>query len=155
LALDAATYLWEQEINILYSNFYEETLKNLNGKDKLNTVLNVFIDIYLNYPETMSFLENFDNYIIKENISQEQLENYEKSIIDTKSIICSALNEGKKDGSINKDLNNDLFYITITHSLMSLSQKLILRGSILKSDKQISGDKQIKLLIDMAMNYIK
>jgi AcrR family transcriptional regulator len=154
LAIAAATTLWTEKISILYNVFYEPDFMKLNGEDRVRTILNLFINIYQNCPEFISFLEHFDNYIVKESLPLESLENYEKIIIDTKLIIFSAIDQGKKDGSIKANIDNDTFYITITHSLMSLCQKLILRGTILKSDKDIQGDTQLRLLIDMAMSYL-
>jgi hypothetical protein len=66
-----------------------------------------------------------------------------------------AISKGKEEGSIKDSIDTEIFYITITHSLMSLSQKLILRGKVLNSDNLIKGDDQIGLLIDMAVNYLK
>lgn len=154
LAIAAATTLWEEKISLLYNKFYEPAFMELNGADRVRTILNLFISVYERYPEFISFLEHFDNYIVKESIQIENLESYEKIIIETKSAIFDAIDQGKKDGSIKSNIDNDVFYITITHSLMSLCQKLILRGTILKSDKDIQGDTQLKLLIDMAMGYL-
>jgi len=100
-------------------------------------------------------LEQFDNYVVEEQIGVEQLENYEKNIIDLKEITFGAMERGKKDGSIKMDIDNNIFYTTIAHSMMSLSQKLILRGNILKSDSEVNGKKQLALLIEMAEGYIK
>lgn len=154
LAIAAATTLWKDEISILYSKFYEPTFMELTGAHRVRLILNLFINIYKDYPEFISFLEHFDNYIVKESIPLESLESYEKIIIDTKIIMFDALDQGKKDGSIKANVDNNIFYITITHSLMSLCQKLILRGTILRSDRDIQGDTQLRLLIDMAMCYL-
>jgi len=154
LVIAAATTLWEEKISILFNKFDEPTFMELNGADRVRTILNIFVSVYQKYPEFISFLEHFDNYIIKESIPLENLENYEIIIMDTKSAIFHAIDKGKKDGSIKSNMDNDAFYITITHSLMSLSQKLILRGNILRSDSDIKGDTQLKLLIDMAMLYL-
>ena len=154
LVIAAATTLWEEKISILFNKFDEPTFMELNGADRVRTILNIFVSVYQKYPEFISFLEHFDNYIIKESIPLENLENYEIIIMDTKLAIFHAIDKGKKDGSIKSNMDNDAFYITITHSLMSLSQKLILRGNILRSDSDIKGDTQLKLLIDMAMLYL-
>jgi AcrR family transcriptional regulator len=154
LVIAAAATLWEEKISILYDKFSKPSFVKLNGADRVRVILNLFIDVYQKYPEFISFLEHFDNYIVKESISLENLVSYEKIIIDTKSATFDAIEWGKKDGSIKSNIDNDAFYITITHSLMSLSQKLILRGTILRSDKDIQGDTQLKILIDMAMTYL-
>ncbi|MBU3110132.1 TetR/AcrR family transcriptional regulator [Clostridium lacusfryxellense] len=154
IVIAAAAILWEEKISILYNKFSEATFMTINGADRVREILNLFIEVYQKYPEFISFLEHFDNYIVKESISIEDLMSYENIIIDTKSAIFHAIDQGKKDGSIKNAIDNDSFYITITHSLMSLCQKLILRGTILKSDRNIPGETQLKILIDMAMLYL-
>ena len=154
LVMASATALWEQKISILYSKLYEPAFMEQNGAERVRIILSLFIDIYQKYPEFISFLEHFDNYIVKESIPLEKLEGYESVIINPKASIFSAIDQGKKDGSIKSNIDNDIFYITITHSLMSLCQKLILRGTILRSDKDVEGETQLKLLIDMAMVYL-
>jgi AcrR family transcriptional regulator len=154
IVIATAIWIWEKEISLLKGQFYEKTYMELNGAKKVRRILSVFTTAYQENPDFIRFLEEFDNYIVKERISTEKLENYEKSIINLKSIMIEALNQGKKDGSIKQTVDNDAFYMTITHSLMSLSQKLALRGYILLNDSEVKGDTQLNLLIDMAMNYI-
>lgn len=154
LVIAAAIWLWDKEISLLKEQFYEKSYIELNGKEKVRRILNVFMTLYHEYPSFISFLEQFDNYIIKEDILPEKLEDYEKSIIDLKSIMLDAIEEGKKDGSIKYEVDNESFYMTITHSLMSLIQKLILRGNILAIDSKVNGSTQLKCLTDMAIDYI-
>lgn len=154
LVIDSGIWLWEKEISLLKNMFYEKDYLELNGVDKVRSILGVFTIMYHEHPEFISFLEQFDNYIAKESVDIEKLANYEKSIINLKSIMIEALDEGKMDGSIKNTIDNDAFYFTITHSLMSLTQKLTIRGYILSNDSAIEGDTQLNLLIDMAMNYI-
>ncbi|GLC30037.1 TetR/AcrR family transcriptional regulator [Clostridium omnivorum] len=155
LAVEVAIKFWDMEINSIYTEFDKDNINNLIGIEKLKTILNVFVNLYNNHKDFVRFLEEFDNYVIKEQIPSEKLENYEKSIINLKNIIFEALEEGKVDGSIRSDIDNEVFYITVSHSLMTLAQKLILRGNILKSDSDVSGESQINLIIDMAVNYIQ
>lgn len=154
LAIETGVYLWKHEINTLYKDFYDYSQGDLNGRDNLKNALNIFLKIYLEHPEILGLLEHFDNYIVKEDIPISKLANYENSIFDMKFIIIDAIEQGQKDGSLKNNIDATLFYITLTHSLISLSQKLILRGAILKSDSEITGVEQLELIIDMAINYI-
>jgi len=154
LVLESGVYLWKYEISKIYKDFCEGTLTTLNGKDRLKNALNVFMKIYLKQPEILSLLEHFDNYIVKKNISIYKLKNYESNIRIKKFINFLNKLKKKKDGSIRKNVDANLFYITLTHSLISLSQKLVLRGAILKSDQDITGENQLELIINMAIHYI-
>lgn len=155
LAIAAAIWLWDEEMNILNDMFHQADFLELGALERVRRILEVSLDIYHNHQDLLRFLEQFDNYIVKEQIPLEKLENYEKSIIDMKYAMFDAIEHGKKEGSIKDNIDLEIFYITITHSLMSLSQKLILRGKILNSNNKVEGDDQIKLLIDMALSYIK
>lgn len=150
----AATLFWQKEINKYYERYNNEDFKKLNGLDKIKNLLYLFLEIYNNEPEFFAFLEQFDNYIKTQHVPKDVLKNYEKNIIGLKDLILVSVEQGKKEGLIRKDLNSIKFYMTITHSLMSLCQKLILRGDILESDNIISDNEQIELLITMSLNYI-
>jgi len=154
LVIEASTWLWEEEMSEIFVGYYKNGFQEESGSGKIRKILSIFIEIYKNYPETLAFLEDFDNYIIKEKIDPERLQNYEKEVIDIKSIMMEAIEEGKRDGSVKPHIGSNEFYITITHTLMSLAQKLIIRGGVLNSGKEIAGEDQIKLLIDMALAYL-
>lgn len=150
----AATLFWQKEINKYYERYNRDEFKNLDGLEKIKSLLYSFLEIYNNEPEFFSFLEQFDNYIKTEHVPIELLKNYEENIIGLKDLILISIEQGKNEGLIKKNLNGNEFYITVTHSLMSLCQKLILRGDILESDNIVSGNAQIELLIKMSLNFI-
>ncbi|VDN48003.1 conserved protein of unknown function [Petrocella atlantisensis] len=155
LVIEAVNWMCKEEMQLMLVPFEDDGYKSMNGFEQVSFILKLFILLYEVYPDFVALLEQFDNYVVEEQIGLEQLENYEKNIIDLKEITFGAMERGKKDGSIKMDIDNNIFYTTITHSLMSLSQKLILRGNILKSDSEVNGKKQLALLIEMAEGYIK
>lgn len=155
LVIEAVNWMCKEEILLMFEPFEGDGYKSMNGFEQISFILKLFILLYEAYPDFVALLEQFDNYVVEEQIGLEQLENYEKNIIDLKEITFGAMARGKKDGSIKMDIDNNIFYTTIAHSLMSLSQKLILRGNILKSDSEVNGKKQLALLIEMAEGFIK
>jgi AcrR family transcriptional regulator len=155
LVIATGTEFWREEIDSLYHNLNSLDFDELNGLEKVNRILNVFLILFQEQSDFIRFIEEFDNYIVKEQIHPDKLQTYEKGIIDLKPVMFEALKQGKKDGSVRKDIDDNKFYVTITHSLMTLCQKLTIRGTILKSDKEIGSEVQIRLLIEMALAYIK
>lgn len=155
LAVEVACRFWQEEISELYKYYTCEEFLNKNGITKVKEILEVFIKLYKEHTEFIRFSDEFDRYVVKEKISKEKLKVYEESIIDLKAIYVNAINAGKNDGTIREDLSSDQFYFSISHALMSLCQKLILRGDVLKSDEYINGQEQIKMIIEMAVKYIK
>lgn len=155
IVIESAIKLWGIEIDIFLDMLIQNDFKILNGLDKVSQLLDIFIEMYINHKEFYRFIEEFDNYVVKEKISPERLESYENSILELMPIMINALESGKKDGSISPSINNEQFYMTITHTLMSLSQKLILRNIIINSDNNFEGKAQLELVKDMALEYIR
>ena len=155
LVIAAGTWLWKEEIADLYRQFCDAGLSRLSGAERIRQLLGGFVGMYREHPGILTFLEHLDNYIVKERLPAEKLAGYKKSIIDIKGLMVGAIKEGIKDGSLREDIDYNEFYITITHGLMSLSQKLLLRGAVLEGDEEVAGERQLKLLIDMAVRYIQ
>jgi AcrR family transcriptional regulator len=155
IVIESAIRFWDIEIDTFYNLFSKKEFKQLNGLDRVSQILNIFIGIYINHNDFLRFIEEFDNYVVKEKIPSQRLSLYEKNILNLMPVMIEALELGKKDGSIDLNINNEQYYMTITHTLMSLSQKLILRNIILNSDNSFEGRAQLELVKDMALKYIK
>lgn len=154
LVIASATWLWDEELSNINALFYKESFSEHKAIDRIRKILTLFLDMYLHHSDILGFLEQFDNYVVKNEISSENLESYETSVISIKKDILQSMAQGKIDGSIKEGIDENLFYITATHSLMSLCQKLILRGKIISKDDEIAGYDQISLLIEMLLSYI-
>jgi AcrR family transcriptional regulator len=154
LVIDAAIKMWEKVINDSYREFKTEEYEKLNGIQAVAKILSVFKDFYKNNKDFIKYIEEFDNYIVKEKVSPEKLEAYENNILNLMPVMFEALEKGKLDKTIKLSVTNEEFYMTITHALMSLCQKLISRNTILHSDDDIAGEAQVNLIIDMAIKYI-
>lgn len=154
LVIAAATLFWKQEIDGLYHRFASGSFVAASGIEQVRIILEGFCHLYKAHPAFLKFLHEFDSYVVKEGIAPDKLSAYETSIINLKGHIGSAFQVGVADGSINPAINYEVFYDTITHTLMSLCQKLLLRGDIISSDKAVDGETQIRMVIDMAINYI-
>lgn len=154
LVIAAATKYWEEEMVCLYATINQELYVKLNGLEKVKCLLGVFVELYKNHKEFIRFIEDFDNYVVREAVPIEKLELYEKNITFLKEFMFLAMEEGKKENLIDEAVNNNEFYISITHALMSLCQKLSIRGEILKCDNEVVGARQIDIISEMAIKFI-
>lgn len=127
---------------------------NRTGFEEFKEIGVFFLKLYNEYPEFLKYLHDFDSYIVKEKIDVDRLKEYEESILTIKDMVVSYIEKGQKDGSIKKSISAEELYVTTTHTLMSLVQKLSLRGSVLESDIKVSGESQIKMVFDMISMYI-
>ncbi len=155
LAIAVAINIWGNEINRIYLKQVEKiNNKEINGKEKIKELLLILINLYENYPNYLRFIEYFDNYVVKENISKDKLKEYEDNVINLKPVFLSYINEGKKDLSIRSNIDDNKLFVTVVHSFMALSQKFIVRGNILKFDEEITGQEQLEFLSDIVMRYL-
>lgn len=154
LAVEAACKFWSDEISELYKYYTEGEFINKNVITKVKEILEVYLKLYKDHQDFIRFIDEFDRFVVKETISKERLKAYEKSIIDLKPLLINLLEQGIEEGTIRKDLNCEQFYFSINHALMCLCQKLILRGNVLESDEFVQGEEQIRMIIEMAVNYI-
>lgn len=154
LVIEVAIRTWEDVVNTFLEDFNGAKYTSLNAIQRVESLLKVFLTLYKDHKEFLRFIEEFDNYIIKERISPDRLDVYECTILNLMPYMMDALEKGKIEGSIKSSVHHEQFYMTITHTLISLCQKLISRNMILHSDQEIEGESQIKLIIQMALHYI-
>lgn len=154
LAVEVACRFWNDEISKLYKYYTYEGFIYKNGITKVKEILEVFLKLYKDHQDFIRFIDEFDRYVVKENISKEKLNIYERRIIDLKALFLDACECGKEDGTIQINLDSEQFYFSINHALMSLCQKLVVRGNVLESDEYVKNEEQIKIIIEMAVKYI-
>jgi AcrR family transcriptional regulator len=154
LVIEAAQLLWENEYHSL-NKFLPEDFDQMNGLNQLQQILSIFKFYFQKRPEIFRFLEQFDNYVANEKIEISELEVYEHHVLALKDPILQAIDKGRNDKSIRTDFDETLFYLTITHQLMSLVSKLVLRGKILSSDLEVSGEAQIDVVLSMIIGYAR
>lgn len=142
----------EKEFNEIFNS---EEFKNKNGIDQLKEIGDFFIKLYKDHYKFLNYLHEFDSYVVKENITKDRLKEYEESIIEIKNLVLLAITKGQEDGTIKSSLSAEELYITTSHTLLSLTQKLAIMGSVLESDCTINGERQISMVIDMVLAYIK
>jgi len=154
IAVEAACRLWQEEIKTINEFSSAKVQRAATGKEQVESILQLFLELYYYHKEFLKFLDEFDRYIVKEQVPLENLKEYEKSIIDLKTVMITAIERGRRDGSIRKDFDAEKYYFSTTHALMTLCQKLVLRGKLLESDDIIQGEQQIQLIIEMAVHYL-
>jgi AcrR family transcriptional regulator len=154
IAIESARRLWQEEIGGLKEQYKNSLPAGKCGREQVAEGLLLFLEIYQKHTDFLKFLDEFDRYIVKEQVVPDKMQQYEDSIIDLKSVIIDAIEFGKKDGSIRQDLDSEVYYFSVTHALIALAQKLALRGSVLTSDELIHGEQQLNMVLDMAIKYL-
>ncbi len=154
VTIAAMTYLWEDLKRMFSGVFESEVFLRQTGLKQVTDLMRMYLVLYSAHKDFMKLLGEFDLFIIRENVPDEALTAYENSIINFYPIIESSYKTGLSDGTLRSDIDFKLFYLTYSHSLMELCKKLI-QGEILPSDDFSEGEKELSMLIDSAVYYLR
>lgn len=154
LVIESAIYIWN-DLNPLFSDIVNsKEYIEATGCDQISKLASIFVMLYNEHSIFLRFIHDFDSYVIHEHIMPDDLENYEKGIFNFYVYFNKAIEKGLKDQTIRSNFDSRVFYLTTTHTLMALTQKLC-SPQIIKSDSDIIGGKEIQTLIDIFINYIR
>lgn len=158
LSIQCAQYHWEklskqitEKLN--ESGFYEKT-----GYDQLELIFNFFTELFETHRDFFKFIYYFDAFVNKNQISPDRLDSYDLTIGTTKQLICSTLEKGFADGTLNKEWKEEgieLLYYTMMHALFSMAQKLSLSENMLTTNSEINSKNQVTLLEKAILKTIK
>jgi AcrR family transcriptional regulator len=154
LAIEAAQLLWENEYHLI-NHYLPKDFDDLSGLMQLEQILRVFKYYYQQRPEVFRFLEQFDNFVANEKVEVLELEKYEYRVLTWKEPILNAIKKGQLDQTIRLDFDKEVFYLSITHLLMSLASKLVIRGQILSSDLEVTGEAQLDFVLSMIIDHVR
>ena len=133
-----------------YSKTAEERIK---GLDEIRKITRYIIDIQTEgcseqeLKESQKVLnEKYDVFVKKYEISKEGLSDYEDGILKLKPYVTNALETGLEDRSLTFSCSVDEMYFSLTHTLLSLMEKLAVGGDILTSDQMVEGNVQLQVM---------
>lgn len=155
LVIQSAVKLWRNSVEELIPKISSESSKNLNGYEKIEAILKLFGSIFEKKPALLRLLEQFDNYIVKECVPMEQLQQFAEGILHVRAVTADIIREGQRDGSIRPEIDSSRFYLSSIQTILTLSQKLLMRGNIIQGEEGYSPKNQIADLIDMQLYYIR
>lgn len=148
------TYIWKQKLEELAPVYSSDSYLGKTGIQQVEALMGVFPLLLKEHPSFLRFLSEFDTFVVKEHISPQELSEYEQSILNVMPLMEGAVSKGIRDGTVKQGIDLPLFYFTVSHSLMNMSQKFA-RGTILDSDSALLNEKELRLAIEMYVSYIR
>ena len=154
IVIAAMTHLWNK-LNDMFSGVFESSVfVSQTGLKQVKDLMRMYIVLFEAHKDFMRLLGEFDLMIIKEDIPRDQLADYEQSIMNFFDTYDAACKIGIADGTIRDDIDLKLFYLSYGHALMELTKKLI-KGEVLPSDNFAEGAREIEMLVDTAVEYLR
>ena len=152
LAISAGIAYWQMVAGKYLDSLSQEAYQKLNGIQQIKYIFQIFTKIFREEFLFLKFLQEFDIFVQRYHISKERLEEYEEYILNLKPYMTNALEKGLKDGSLSFSYTIDEVYFSVTHTLLSLMQKLACNGHILSSDERVGLALQVEIAGDLLLN---
>lgn len=150
LVIEVGVSLWNDVYKELESLPTQET-----GYDSIQSFFSFFLEGYKTRREVFVFLDEFDALMVKEKVSKEKLAEYDKKLSNIKSIYDVHFDKGQSDKSLKISIDKDEYYYTTTHMILGICKRLATTGNIVASDEIVNDTTQVKLALEMCMQYIK
>lgn len=153
LAILAGKHMWSRFNIELRSSLPEDELASASGAARLTMLFRAYCDAYLNHPDFVRFLDEFDHLIVAEQVPPEELASYGEAIDSFYPLFEAAYQDGLEDGSIAHAVDFPVFYRTVAHALMGIAQRTV-RGSIIPSDELAEGSEELEYIVRMAQSTL-
>ena len=153
LVIRAGALLW-RDLHTLFHSVYEAAdFHACAGIEQIRRLFGVYRTLYREHADFIRFVGDFDDFVIRTQPPQESLREYEASVLNFFPVFLGAYETGLRDGSVRQIADPRLFYDSVCHAVMALTQKL-LRGEILAADG-FGDSAELDLLLDMAARYLQ
>ena len=153
IAVEVMTFLWN-DLRELYSGVFDSPVfLAQSGIKQISDLMKMFIVMYRTHRDFMKLLGEFDRFVISENVPGNELESYERSVIDFFPVLERAYKKGISDGTVRETADFRLFYLAYTHALTEMSKKFI-NGEVLPSDDFSCAERELEMLIETAVSYL-
>lgn len=149
LMIEAGTMIWAE----VYETLEKRPLK-ATGYENINSFYEFFLEFFQTKPEFFRLVNEFDLKIIQSGISHEELKDYEQTILKFKNTFDKFFEMGQLDKTIKEGIDQDIFYYTTNHALISLCKKLATQSHLLPYESQMKETTQIECLVKIFLHYI-
>lgn len=155
LAIQSGILYWQKVSGIYLGRLETEEYLNQSGAKQLAVIMDIFTEIFSKEFMFLKFLYEFDIFIQKYQISKERLLEYERCILNLKPYVTDALEKGKRDQTLAYSWSVDEVYFSLTHTILSLMQKLAANGDLLSSDEKVAMETQVKISCEIFLRGLK
>lgn len=123
-----------------------ESYRLKSGIEQVEALLLLTQNMFETRRGMFKFLHDLDGYMAAHSVQSEILAEYEKLVDRPKPYLCEAIEKGKADGTVRCGADTQELYYTLTHTVLSLLQKMAGIGILLSGDRVIEEKRQIALL---------
>lgn len=130
-------------------------IPDANGAEKLGVYLQKLIQIYSTHFDEIRFTAMFD-FTYKNDFPSEELRiRYKESMDSRENLLLQIIQEGVEDGSISTMLDPHMLSTLFNQTMMSLLQRMALRGHLIQKQKNIYPEYFLQYLSTFLSEAVK
>lgn len=123
---------WEEYYREIEAEYTRRGGEMMNAAEELDFYLGAYITLYREHDDVLRFNQNFNGYIVHENATKEQLQDYMYVISLFSNKFHKLYEKGQKDGSIRTDESEQTMFNTTMHIMLAVcgryAQGVVVRG---------------------------
>lgn len=155
LIMDCGLNFWRMAGECYEALSSSEEYGKKSGIEQVKALLLLTQDMFEKKREQFKFLHDLDGYLASHQVESTMLVKYEELVDESKHFLCEAIEKGKTDGTIKCSADTQEIYYTLTHTVLSLLQKMAGIGVLLNSDRIIAEKRRIELLWNLLLTGLQ
>lgn len=155
LAMDCGIRFWSEIFESYEELVSTEEYQSKTGLAQIEALLELSAGIYEEQESSLKFLHNLDVYMASHKMNEEKMQEYAILVDRAKPFLCDAIEKGKKDQTVTCKADTQEIYYTLTHTVLSLMQKLAGVGQLLAGDSAVTAKRRIQLLLQLLLKGLK
>lgn len=121
--------------------------------DRFIFTLDGYIDMYQNHKDLLQYNDNFNHYIIHQNVNSEKLEEFHQSLYSMNTRLHWMYEKAKEDKTLRTDIPEEEFFRVTFHSMMATCAYYA-GGFIWGSEENKDYTEELLRLKEMILNYV-
>lgn len=150
LVIDIATKKWQEFAEFVNLEQTLRDVKSMNAAENLEFYLDFFIELYKNHKDMLRFNQNFNNYVVHEGVSAEQLAPYLKEVGNFAGMFHSVYERGRKDGTIRMDMPEEKMFAATSHIMLAVAVRYA-QGLLYAAEHEEDRTEEYELLKRMIL----
>lgn len=146
LIMECGIHFWKMAGEEYEALAGEEAYRKKRGLEQVEALLLLTQEIFENHRSMFQFLLELDGYLAAHQVGSGLLCEYEAQVDRAKPLLCEAIEKGKRDGTIQCAADTQEIYYTLTHTVLSLLQKMAGFGELLSGDSLVDERRRMQLL---------
>ena len=121
LVIAIGTRKWEEFGEYVEKKRAERGIDNMNAAEELEFYLDCYVVLYNGHKELLRFNQDFNNYVLHERATIEQLRGYLEAIGTFAHMFHGVYQKGLRDKTIRTDLSEEKMFAATSHIMLAVA----------------------------------